>query len=131
MTYIPPHKRPGYVAPSPLPSPVPEGPTTGVLFRSPLRNNTTLHTPNSTKMPRKRTLKAIPKIHSPPNKYVPFTPTSNIKHLPPKFRAYMEAKLEEQRKEAARTRRVRRNHRATAKRAKETRRTKRRGHVKK
>jgi hypothetical protein len=130
MPYVPPHKRPGYVAPPPPPPP--EEPTTGFRFRSPVRmNNTgTRHAPRAAQ-PTKSALRAVPKIASPENKVVPFEPTTDIKRMPPAFRAYIEAKLEEQRKEAARKRRAATKRRAAAQRAKETRRIKRRGHVKK
>jgi hypothetical protein len=114
MPYVPPHKRPGYVAPPP--PPVPEEPTTGFRFRSPLaHNNGTRYAPRAAH-PARSALRAVPKVVSPENKVVPFEPTTDIKRMPPAFRAYIEAKLEEQRK---------------ARRAKETRRIKRRGHVKK
>ena len=129
MPYVPPHKRPGYVAPPP--PPVPEEPTTGFRFRSPLaHNNGTRYAPRAAH-PARSALRAVPKVVSPENKVVPFEPTTDIKRMPPAFRAYIEAKLEEQRKEAARKRRAATKRRAAAQRAKETRRIKRRGHVKK
>jgi hypothetical protein len=126
MPYVPPHKRPGYVPPPPPPEEL----ATGLRFRSPVANNGTRHAPRNVQ-PAKPALRAVPRIASPENKEVPFEPTGNYKRLPPKFRAYIESKLEEQRKAAARTRRAATKRRAAARRAKETRRIKRRGHVKK